>query len=149
MSGARLRQHGLSKLEFAVVVALFGILAAVLLDRLAEIERQAERLEVEIALRNLRIGLTLAIGEKVIRGEEASIGALLDADPLEWLGAAPSKVGGSETAPRWHYDPATHTLHYRPRQPAAFANRDKLAWRLTPIRDGAGRITSIGIEPLK
>jgi type II secretory pathway pseudopilin PulG len=143
------RQRGLSKFEFAVVVGLIGILAAVLLDRLNELEREAERLEVELALRNLRMGLRLAISEKVIRGEEAGIGALLDADPLEWLGAAPSKVGAGETAPRWRYDPATHTLHYRPRQPVAFADRDELAWRLAPIRDGAGRTTGIGIEPLK
>lgn len=143
------RQRGLGKFEFAVVVALLGILAAVLLDRLVELERQAERLEVDLALRNLHIGLKLAVSEKVIRGEEARIGELLDANPLDWLGAAPAKLGAGETAPRWRYDPATHTLSYRPRQPAAFSGREELAWHLEPIRDAAGRTTGITIETLK
>lgn len=149
MRSAPTRRRGLSKFEFAVVVALLGILAAVLLDRLGELERQAERLEVELALRNLRMGLTLAIGEKVIRGEEAKLGELLDEDPLKWLGVVPQELGAGETAPRWRYDPATHVLSYRPRQPTAFSGREALAWRLAPIRDAAGRTTGIGIEMLK
>ncbi|NWG30299.1 MAG: hypothetical protein HXY29_02230 [Rhodocyclaceae bacterium] len=143
------RQRGLGKLEFAVVVALLGILAAVLLDRLNDLERQAERLEVEVALRNLRMGLRLAISEKVIRGEEAQIGELLDANPLAWLGAAPAKLGADGTAPLWRYDPATRTLRYLPRQKDAFAGREELAWRLAPILDPAGHTIGITVEALK
>lgn len=146
---SRHRQRGLGRFEFAIVVALIGILAAVLLDRLIELEREAERLEVELGLRNLRMGLRLAISEKVIRGEEAQIGTLLEADPIAWLGAAPPRIGADDAAPRWRYDSATQTLGYRPRQPAAFAGREELAWRLVPVRDGSGRIIGITIEPLK
>ncbi|MFN3883209.1 MAG: hypothetical protein ACK4Q4_00445 [Rhodocyclaceae bacterium] len=143
-----IRQRGLSKFEFAIVMALIAILAAVLLDRLVELEREAERLEVELALRNLRTGLTLAIGQKAIRGEEAKIGELLGANVLEWLGVAPEKIGAGGTAPRWRYDPATHVLSYRPRQPAAFSGHEALAWRLAPIRDPVGGAT-ITIEPIE
>jgi len=143
------RQRGLSKFEFVVVAAVLGILAGLLLDRLVDLEREAERLEVELALRNLGLGLRLAISEKVIRGEEASIGTLLEADPLEWLGAAPTKVGASETAPRWHYDTSTHILSYRPRQPAAFDGQEELAWRLAARHDGSGRVVGLTIEALK
>lgn len=143
------RQRGLGKFEFVVVVALIGILAAVLLDRLNELEREAERLEVELALRNLRLGLKLALSEKVIRGEEAHIAELLDADPLSWLGVAPVEVGAGKTAARWQYDAASRVLRYRPRQPEAFAGRAELAWRLAPIRDEAGRTLGITLETLK
>lgn len=144
-----MRQRGLGKFEFAIVAALLGILAAVLLDRLIDLERQAEQLEVELALRNLRIGLKLAIGEKVIRGEEAHIGALLEADPLALMGIATSKAVAGETAPPWRYDPASRMLIYHPRQPAAFDGREELCWRLVPLHDASGRTTGIAIETLK
>jgi len=149
MSALSARRQGFSKLEFAIVATLLGILAAMLLARLEALERQAEQLEVELALRNLRLGLRLAISEKVIRGEEAQIGALLEADPVEWLGLAPAKLGAGGTASRWHYDAATHVLSYRPRQPTAFGGQEELAWRLRAIRDASGRVTGISVETLK
>lgn len=139
-------QYGLSKYEFAIVLVIFGILAALLLDRLIALEHETERLEVSLTIRHIHVGLKLAIGEKIMRGQEADIAALLDRNPLEFLGEA-QKVGAGGTA-AWRYDPARRVLHYRPRQPAAFAGREELRWQYGGRRDELGRMVGLGLEPL-
>lgn len=143
------RQRGLSKFEFAVVLALLGILATLLLDRLIEVEREAERLEVALTLRHIDIGLKLAIGERLMRGGEGRIAALLDANPLDFLDGMKKKVGAGGTAGDWQYDPASRILVYWPRQPEAFAGRTQLAWRFTGHTDELGRTVGLRLEPLK
>ncbi len=168
------RQRGLSKFEFAVVLAIFGILATLLLDRLVALEHDTERLEVALTLRHIDIGLKLAIGERMMRGEEARIPELLDRNPLDFLGqqqvgAGPPQadtppVGGSEpglrargankvgaggTADRWAYDPASRILGYRPRQPEAFEGNTRLEWRFIGHIDELGRNVGLRLEPLK
>ena len=49
--------RGGTKLEFALVVVIFGILATALLNRLQAIEADAERTEVELTVRNIRVGV--------------------------------------------------------------------------------------------
>ncbi len=139
------RQAGLSKFEFAVVVAIFGVLAALLLDRLVALEREGERLEVALTVRHIHTGLKLAIAERMMRGEEHRIAELGDASPLDFLDR---KVGAGETA-RWRYDPASRTLSYRPRQPEAFEGRTMLAWRYAVRSDEHGRTLGLRLEPLK
>jgi hypothetical protein len=143
------RQAGLSKFEFAVVLAIFGVLAHLLLERLTALELETERLEVDLTVRHVNIGIKLAIGERLMRGEERRIAELRDANPLDFLGA---KVGSPETANRpgsWHYDPASRTLSYRPRQPAAFGGRTSLAWRYAGRANELGQIVGLRLEPLK
>lgn len=141
------RQHGLGKLEFAVVLAIFGILATLLLSRLVALEHDTERLEVSLTLRHIQVGLKLAIGERMMRGEDARIPELLQRNPLDFL--AQQKVGAGETAGHWQYEPASHTLRYRPRQPEAFAGHTQLEWRYTSHVDELGRTVGLTIEPLK
>lgn len=142
------RQRGLGKFEFAVVLCVFGVLAMLLLDRLVALERETERLEVALTVRHIHVGLKLAIGERIMRGEEARIAELLERDPLDFLGAA--KVGAGGTAPGgWSFDPADRTLYYRPRQPEAFEGRERLAWRLVGHADELGRTVGLRLEPLK
>jgi len=144
------RQRGLGKFEFAIVLAIFGILAGALLNRLIAIEHEAEQLAVVLTIRHIHVGLKLAIGEKIMRGREAEIEILLDKNPLDFLGDAKGqieKVGAGETA-RWHYDPAQHLLCYRPRQPEAFAGRTELRWRFAGHRDELGRMVGLRLAPL-
>ena len=144
------RQAGLGKLEFAVVLAIFGILAGALLNRLLAIEHETEQLEVALTIRHIHIGLKLAIGEKIMRGREAEITALLDKNPLEFLGDTKEqaeKVGAGETA-QWHFDPAQRLLVYRARQPEAFDGRTELHWKFTGHRDELGRMVGLRLEAL-
>ncbi|MEW6165270.1 MAG: prepilin-type N-terminal cleavage/methylation domain-containing protein [Pseudomonadota bacterium] len=142
------RQRGLGLFEFAVVLVIFGILATILLDRLVALEHETERLEVDLTLRHIHIGLKLAIGERIMRGEENRIPELLDADPLDFLDQQKVSVGGT-AAGSWRYEPGRRILHYRPRQPEAFDGRDMLAWHFTGYRDELGRTVGLRLETLK
>jgi hypothetical protein len=141
------RQRGLSKLEFAVVLAIFGVLAHLLLGRLTVLEHETERLEVTLTLRHIDIGLKLAIGERLMRGQDSEIPALLDRNPLEFLEA--QKVGAGDTAGSWGYDGTGRILRYRPRQPEAFGGETALRWRFAGQRDELGRTVGLGLEPIK
>ncbi len=143
------RQAGLSKFEFAVVLAIFGILAHLLLDRLIALERESERLEVALTVRHIHTGLKLAIAERMMRGEEHRIAELGDASPLDFLqGKAGAGATATETG-RWRYDAVSRTLIYRPRQPEAFEGRTMLAWRYAVRGDEHGRTVGLRLEPLK
>lgn len=132
------RQAGLGKFEFAVVLAIFGVLATLLLDRLVALEHETERIEVDLTLRHIDIGLKLAIGERMMRGEEAHIPALLEVNPLDFL--------GTPAAQGWGYDAGSRTLGYRPRQPEAFGGRTHLEWRYTGRTDELGRMVGLRLE---
>jgi hypothetical protein len=141
------REAGLGKFEFAIVLAIFGILATLLLGRLVALEHDTERLEVSLTLRHIDIGLKLAIGERMMRGEEARIPELLQRNPLDFLDQ--QKVGAGGTAGGWQYDPASRILGYRPRQPEAFDGQTRLEWRFTSHVDELGRTVGLTLEPLK
>lgn len=141
------RQRGLGKFEFAIVLAIFGILATLLLDRLVALEHDTERLEVSLTLRHIDIGLKLAIGERLMRGEEARIPELLQHNPLDFLDQ--QKVGAGGTASHWQYEPSSRILGYMPRQPEAFAGQTRLEWRYTHHVDELGRTVGLRLERLK
>jgi hypothetical protein len=139
------RAGGFSKFEFAVVLVIFGVLAHLLLDRLTALEHETERLEVDLTVRHINLGLRLAVGEHIMRGEESRIAALLEENPLNFLGR---KVGAGGTAGTWFYDNGTRILTYRPRQPEAFDNREHLEWRFTGHTDEHGRTIGLRLAPI-
>jgi len=149
-------QQGLGKFEFAVVLAILAVLSAVLLGRLTEVERQVERLEVALAIRNMRTGLKLAVGELVMHGEESRIADLLKENPLNFLGnqkvpqEAERSVGDTASRPgEWVFLPTTRELSYHPRQPEAFDGRERLSWRLEGSRDALGRMLDLRLAKLE
>lgn len=149
----RRRQRGLGLLEFAVVAALFGVLALTLLERLTELEQDGERLEVELTVRNMRVGLQLAIGEKLMRGEEDRLAELLGMNPVSFLGRLPQgyveEVGAGGTVPgAWRYDEKSRVLAYRPRQPEAFGGRDELRWKMRSVGLLNGRVVGLRLAEL-
>jgi len=134
-------QSGVSKFEFALVVAIIGVLGGLLLHRLTEVEAAAERLQVELTVRHMRLGLSLAIGERIMQGREDSLAELLERNPADFL-------GGSGLAQGWRYDPAARRLSYRPRQPEAFEGREELQWRLTAAGRANGRVMGLRLVPV-
>ena len=144
-------QQGLSKFELAVVLAMLALLSAALLGRLAEVERESERLEVSLAIRNMRTGLKLAVGERVMHGEEFRIAELLDENPLNFLDTQ-QIVGASGTASQpgeWAYSPVSRVLSYQPRQPEAFEDRELLTWRMEGSKDSLGRMLDLHLAEFK
>lgn len=144
-----MRGRGATKLEFLVVLAIFGVLAALLLGRLIALEHETERLEVELTLRHINVGLKLAVGERIMRGEEARIAELAVANPLDFLDKPRDAAAAVARATRWRYDAASRVLSYDPRQPAAFGGRERLSWRFASQADTLGRTVGLRLEPLK
>ena len=146
------RQRGRSKFEFLLGIVIFGVLASMLLARLIGIEEEAARTEIELTVRNMRVGLQLAVGERLMRGQEDRLVELLAADPAQFLGWQPpgyAQGNGNAAAPgSWRFDPAMRELAYRPRQPAAFDGRDLLKWRVAAQGVIGGRIVGIRLETL-
>jgi hypothetical protein len=144
---------GFSKFEFAVVLVIFGVLASFLFNRLVALEHETERLEVDLTVRHINLGIKLAVGERIMRGEEPRINELLEENPMNFLGRAPpAKVGAGGTAlmaGEWQFDSGDRILSYLPRQPEAFGDRTRLDWRFMGHTDARGRSVSLGLEPLK
>lgn len=143
------RPHGRGMLDFLLVVLIFGVLAATLLGRLIDIDRTAERAAVDLAIRNMRVGLQLAIGERIVQGREDSMGELLDVNPLSFLTSQPAHeaVNGDMVEPgNWRFESADRTLFYWPRQPEAFGGRTELRWRIAAQRAGGQRIAGIRLQ---
>jgi hypothetical protein len=137
------RQLGATKLEFALTVAIFGVLGALLLQRLALVEEYTERTEGDVTIRNIRTGIQLAIGERIVRGEQDRLAEVAAASPVDLLGKHPR---GFVTAPaataagQWAYDPQGRELSYLPRRPGTFGDADRLRWRLVARTDAAGKV---------
>lgn len=143
------RQRGIGKFEFAFLVALIGILALALLVRLQRVEESAERLEVNLTVRNIGVGLQWAIGERMMHGEDHRLGELLDADPVMLLGHRPQRYGDAPAGPgSWWFDAQTRTLGYQPRQPSAFGGQARLYWRIVAQGTLGGRVVGLRLVPL-
>lgn len=131
------RPVGASKLEFAIVIALIGVLAAALLQRIQFVQGEAERTEVQLTIRNLQVGIQLAVGELIMRGEERRMPELVAANPVRFLGKQPPGYEGEAPSPRrpggWVFDPVLREIAYRPRLPQAFEGRDELRWRYLSV----------------
>ena len=141
-------QRGASKFEFAITVAIFGVLAVALMARLNVIQEDAERTEVDLTVRNIRVGIQLAIGERIMRGEESRIGEVAAASPVEFLGHRPRGFSDSSTPQgpgQWSYDPVRRELAYLPRLPRAFADATELRWRYIARNDSSGRTVGVSL----
>lgn len=145
------RLRGASKFEFAIVIAVFGVLAAILMARLTAIQAEAERTEVELTIRNIRVGIQLAIGERIMRGEEDRIAEVAQASPIDFLGHRPrgfSDARRAEAAGQWAYDPVRRELSYLPRLPGAFADAEELRWRYVARLDPDGKTVGASLVGL-
>lgn len=142
--------RGFTKLEFAIVGIVFGLLAAILLVRVNAVEAEAERAEVELTVRNMRVGIQLAVGERIIQGEEHRIADLIATNPLDFLATRPPgfKESPDGLAGAWTYDRGSRELRYRPRTAQAFAETATLRWRFVPRIDSNGRVVGAALEAL-
>ncbi|MDK9703719.1 MAG: hypothetical protein OEL20_11330 [Sulfuritalea sp.] len=145
-------QRGASKLEFAVTVAILCVLGAALLVRLNAIQAEAERTEVNLMVRNIRVGIQLAIGERIMRGEEERIVEVAQASPVDFLGHRPRDFNELARTPeasgQWAYDPLRRELAYQPRLPGAFDGAAELRWRYVARLDASGKTVGASLVGL-
>lgn len=144
------RQRGASKFEFALIIALVGCVSLFLAARLKGLEEAGERMEVELTIRNMRVGLQLAIGERIMKGEEAGLQELIGANPVSFLGRTPARYreddGVAAEPGDWWFDPVSRTLGYRPRQAEAFGSMARLRWQVRARGWLGGRVVGLGLE---
>ncbi|HEY6898301.1 MAG TPA: hypothetical protein VI279_13660 [Rhodocyclaceae bacterium] len=144
------RLRGISRLEFALIVSLVGVLALALLSRLLETEREAERLEVALTVRNIGVGLKLAVSERIMRGQEERLAELLERNPVDFLDHRPRGYGTPPGTPgRWAFDARTRVLSYQTIRPEAFAGKAELRWQIQAFVATRGRPAGLRLVPLE
>jgi hypothetical protein len=114
-----LRQRGASRLELAVVVAVFGALATVFLERTLYYQEYAEMVAMEMTVANLRTGLRYRVAELLLQDKVSEIPTLADANPMDWLQTRPENyIGELDSAPEeerrgaWYFDRGRRELVY-------------------------------------
>lgn len=142
---------GSSKLEYAVVIAIFGVLATALLQRLESVQEDAERTAVDLAIRNIRVGMQLAQGELIMHGEDGRVAELAQQNPVRFLGKLPDGYEGEAVSPEqpggWTYNPTLRELAYKPRLVPAFSGRPELRWHYKAVL-ADGQIRGLRLETL-
>lgn len=140
-------RRGSGLYEFFLLIALIAVLAGSLLARLDAVQGEAERLEVDLTVRNIRVGMQLAIGELIMHGQEARIADLARRRPIDFLGRTPrgynETVGLASNAGEWRWDGDTRRLSYRPHHPAEFDGSGTLRWRVSARTDLGGRVIGV------
>jgi general secretion pathway protein G len=113
-------QRGAGRLEFAVVVAVLGVLLAVFLHRVQFYQAEAERAAVQQVVAQLRTALAVKAGERYLRGNVRPLAVLVGENPMGWLQRPPPNYAGeideSEAARaepgHWYFDRSARTLMY-------------------------------------
>ena len=135
--------------QSAVIFAMLGLLALVLLRALNDVEEQAERQTVELTLRNMRTGLQFAAAEALMRQREREIAAWAGSDPTRWLEIPPPGYRGECSAEErrdlpsgaWCFERDSRQLAYRPRDTKRLRGLgnelpcSELAWWVVRVAD--------------
>jgi general secretion pathway protein G len=107
---------GFSQLELAVVIIVFSVLTASLLERLHHYESLAEKAAFEATLRLLKTGLQIRLAELIITNREGEARKLEQEDPTAWLSEKPPMFGGDYREPpqrgTWYFDAVSRQLVY-------------------------------------
>jgi len=113
------KQCGASFVEFAVSIALMGIVVGVLLERALYYQEYAEKIAIESTAENIRTGLRYKVADLILASRMSEIPTLADENPMLWLGKRPPNyLGELESAPseeakgQWHFDKRNRELVY-------------------------------------
>jgi type II secretory pathway pseudopilin PulG len=141
-------QAGASRMELAVAIAVVGVLAAALLERLLYIEEYAEKTAMDLTIANMQAGLRARVGSLLIADQASKIPTLAGANPVDWLEHEPENylgelAGAPESEPRgqWYFDrgrrelvyTANNRLHFSPSLYRDFSVRLRVMPLLGPV----------------
>lgn len=121
--------RGFSLFEMAVAVAVFAVLAAVLLNRLLFYQQQAEVVAAEQLIGTLRAALQLKTSQLLISHRGQEVTRLADENPMSWLSEKPANYLGEYYAPdlkkmpqgNWFFDRSEKSLIYLLNNSKSFA----------------------------
>ncbi len=124
---------GFSLFEFALVAIILSILTAVLLGRLHVLAAEAEKLTLDLTVRNLRMAIGMKFARALMADDRTAMLSMAGSNPADHLESplpdyAGTRAGVTEMAPgRWYFDTAAGTLNYRVRHPDFFESSDGVA----------------------
>jgi general secretion pathway protein G len=129
MANVRRRHAGFSRLEFAVVAGVFGLLVAALVERVHFYNEQAELVVVQQLTGTLRTALQVKAAQQLAAGSQAALAGLAQENPLGWLSEKPSNYLGEYYSPNyselppgnWLFDRTDHSLVYLPESHKTFS----------------------------
>jgi general secretion pathway protein G len=114
------KQRGASLLEFAVTVAVIGILMGLLLQRIWYYQGEAEKAAVEMTVANVRTALEIKVAEAKLPGRSIDLTFLTEENPFDLLKNKPANYTGELFHPsdkdigegKWCFDRADKSLIY-------------------------------------
>jgi general secretion pathway protein G len=114
------KQRGASLLEFAVTVAVIGILMGLLLQRIWYYQGEAERTVVEMTVANVRTALEIKVAEAKLPGRSIDLTFLAEENPFNLLKNKPVNYAGELFSPsdkdigpgNWCFDRTNKSLIY-------------------------------------
>ncbi|MBB5609549.1 MULTISPECIES: type II secretion system protein [unclassified Janthinobacterium] len=117
---SKARQRGFTLFELAVVAIVLGLLATVLLSRLAYYQEQAQRAAVAQMLGVLRTSLRVQALHLYLQGKQSQLPGLQRQNPLDWLEQRPPNDLGELLAPdveklpsgNWFFDRSDQKLGF-------------------------------------
>jgi hypothetical protein len=109
-------------LQSALYVAIVGVLAAVLLERLLTYAEAAEKAAMEITISNIQGALYAKLAYHALRGEVASMESLPRQSPFavagmrsaNYLGEFDGSPPVADQSGKWYFDRLRNELIYRP-----------------------------------
>ncbi|MDZ7788264.1 MAG: hypothetical protein U5K73_09125 [Halofilum sp. (in: g-proteobacteria)] len=113
-------QHGLSILEFTLVVSIFSALIVFAANRVTDLRVDLERAAVEHTLSGMRSALALEFSELIVQGKKERIREWAGGNPLELFenrNVLEAEAGADPGPGDWHYDRERGEVVYRPAYP--------------------------------
>lgn len=125
---ASARASGFTSLELAVVIAVFCVFAALLLERMLYYEAYAERVHFDLTVRQMQNALRMRIAYLMIDKQPVDYVRIASENPMDWLEKKPpgyveSFADGDPEKLRdgeWAFDRSRHVVLYRPRLDGEF-----------------------------
>ena len=117
-----MRSRGFTLLEFAVCMSLCAVLAGGLLLRLAEYQRESQRVAAQGLVSAMRTAMAVRAAQLQGAGDQAGLSTLHQENPFRWLGRFPANYQGEYYRPRaglvkdghWYFDPSDRTVNFVP-----------------------------------
>lgn len=149
-------------LQAATLFVVIGSMAMGLLWALSDAKERAEKLLVELTVRNMRTGMQLAMGEALMQQRAGEVASWVGSNPVLWLGSSPEGYRGECSAAEsqglsggeWCFERERRELVYRPyrtdrlrAQPEDSGRQcEQLRWRVVRSPEGVAGGGFVGLR---
>ncbi|WP_288380167.1 type II secretion system protein [uncultured Massilia sp.] len=114
------KTRGFTLLELSICLALCALLAGMLLVRLAQYQRESQRVAAQGMVSAMRTAMAVRAAQLQGAGSGADLDALQRENPFLWLAELPKNYQGEYYRPRpgmvkegnWYFDPSDRTVNF-------------------------------------